>query len=358
MISGVPRCYTRITFASFDARNKAFMSGIYTGSTRLFSVKADPVFKDIHLEHLPAEVPDDVVRQVLGRFGAVHEIDHLKFSGTSVCNGTRLIRMSLASDIPVSIRIMRYPCRVFYVGQPHLCSICRSPDHRAVDCPELRDVCRRCREPDHFARDCPVVVPALPFHVDEEEDDDDDDYVDGKDDDLSADDGDDDESCAGEDFASGDDEVLPLFLLLIQPARSSPKDSVPAYVPTPFPVPAVSPVPASVPMDTSEPFFTDRPQWIARAPEWVLVTLFNRTHSSDTHIGLKKYNFGDVRIALEFGRLTYRFIKETRFHEEDPFYAYLSGTVAHPRKCSFTVADVDLPSLPADVVPSCFPVSY
>ena len=65
----VPKCYVRITFTSFDARNSAFLSGIHVDSTRLFTVEADPVFKDVYLEHLPVEVPDDAIVHALSPFG-------------------------------------------------------------------------------------------------------------------------------------------------------------------------------------------------------------------------------------------------------------------------------------------------
>ena len=105
------------------------------------------------MEHLPAEVPNDAIRAALGPFGTVHEITDLKYSGTSICTSTRLIKVSLASDIPVNLRILHYPCRIFYRGQRRPCAICHSPSHCTGDCP-LHDVCRHCREPGHFARSC------------------------------------------------------------------------------------------------------------------------------------------------------------------------------------------------------------
>ena len=351
----VPRCYMRITFASFDARNKAFMSGIFIDESRLFLVEADPVFKDVYLEHLPVEVEDEAVREALSPFGAVHEICALKHAGTSIWNGTRLVRMSLASEIPVSLRSLRYPCRVFYKGQLRPCSICRSSEHRAVDCP-LRDVCRRCRQPGHFARNCDVLVPvahasSVPDDVPVEVDD--------------------------EVLASGDEEVLrsasppsdsPRRLRsstrladVPAPVPASVPAPVPATVPAPVPVPASVPAsvpaPVPVPMDYSEPVSSNRPQWIKRAPDWIVALLSSVPHSSDTHIWLETYDYGMERLAFDFGRNTYRILKETRNPEVDRFDAYLTRVVASPSASSFAVAAATLPPLPADVVPARFPVS-
>ena len=323
---------------------------------------------------------DDVVCEALGRFGAVNKIVHLKHAGTSVYNGSRLLKMSLASDVPVNVRILRYPCRVFYSGQPRPCSICRSSDHRAFDCP-LRDLCRRCRKPGHFARDCPQVpapsvwgnvsVPTHPaqggddVQSDDVADDDDADDVDFVDDDVSSGDDDDD---VDEEFASGDDEVLQSAPVpSVRPTRSSnvaapasPPVSASPPVPPPAassgPVPASPPVSSPTPMDTSDLVYADRPQWIKRAPEWILERLSKRPHSSDTHISVEEYSSGSVSVAFDFGRLTFRFLKETRFHEEDRFYAILPvlflilcpSAFAAPAKC--------LPPLSADVVPARFPV--
>lgn len=122
-IQFVPRCYVRITFSTFDARSKVFMSGILVDEIPLYMVEADPVFKDVYLELLPAEVDDDVVRDALSCFGAVYEIVSLKHAGTEIQNGTRLVKMSLASEIPDRLRVLNYPCRVFYRGQLRPCSI-------------------------------------------------------------------------------------------------------------------------------------------------------------------------------------------------------------------------------------------
>ena len=51
---------------------------IHVGPTQLYTVEADPVFKDVYLEHSPVEVPDDAVVEAFSSFGAVREITHLK----------------------------------------------------------------------------------------------------------------------------------------------------------------------------------------------------------------------------------------------------------------------------------------
>ena len=373
-IQFVPGYHVRITFSSFDARNKAFLSGIFADSTRLHVEEADPVIKEVTLEHLPVEVPDDTVIEAFRPFGTVHEVSHLKYAGTSIGNGTRLLKMSLASHVPVNFRILRYPCRVFYKGQPRPCSICRLSDHRSVDCP-LRDVCRRCREPGHFARDCskdlnaPAVAsdtPAPPVDVDVDDDDDDgdddgddddagdgDDVDDDDDDDYTNDEDieeDDDEDLSGDDdvLDSGDEEVLSSVPV---PSASLPCDDAPA------PSTVSSSVPCPTPMDTSFPYYCDSPRWIKRAPGWLLNWLHDRPHTSDTHTSIEEYESGSFRVAFDFGRLTYKVLKDDRFFEEDRYFAYLTGAVAHPVVSSFAAAATDLPRLSADVAPAPFPVS-
>ena len=362
-IQFVPKCYARVTFSSFDARNNAFFSGIYAGPTRLFAVEADPVFKDVYLEHLPAEVSDDAVTQALGPFGAVHDIHHLKFAGSSIFNDTRLIRMAMASDIPVNLRILRYPCRVFYKGQPRPCAICRSSDHRAPDCP-LRDVCRVCRLPGHFARACPGIVPAPPPAEDpvshEEEDlvdddvpdvdavdvDDDDVDVESEVDDVPEDDDDDTDYLEDDDiendddedlFVSGDDEVIQAAQVLPPGSSRSSSD-----------------VPEPVPMFTADLIFVDRPTWLKRAPEWIVTALSG--HTSNTHFSFEQYSTGETcYVAFDCGDLTYRFFKDAYFPDELRYDQYISDFVSHPRMSAFGVAAMDLPPLSPDVVPTPFP---
>lgn len=62
--------------------------------------------------------------------------------------------MTIESPIPSRIKILRYPCNVWYVGQPKTCRVCQGKDHEAPHCP-LKGKCLRCRQEGHSARDCP-----------------------------------------------------------------------------------------------------------------------------------------------------------------------------------------------------------
>ena len=323
-IQFVPRHFVRVTFTSFDARNTAFQSGVFIGSVRLFVVEADPKFKDVYLEHLPAEVPDDAVYEAFRPFGSIREIVHLKYAGSHIYTGTRLLKVALASDVPVNLRIVGFPCRVFYRGQPRPCAICRSTAHRTPDCP-LRDVCRVCREPGHFARDCPGVVPVL-------NDDDAPPVADvvPNNDDLGNDD-------TG-DVPNNDD---------LENDDVANDDVQSAQVP--------SPVPEPEPMFTDVPYWEERPTWVQRLPESVR-GLLDPSHSSDTHLSFERYvDRGDIYMAFDFGRCTFKVIKDFRSFEDQRDDVYKYDVLFHPRASQFAAPAVDLPPLSAVVVPARFP---
>ena len=149
----MPDGYVRVTFTSLVARGNALVKGIFLGPNRLRVFEAQKLVRTVFVHRLPFEVSDDDVRSAFEEFGPVHEITPQKFPGSPIFTGSRILKMSLTTAIPVEFRVLRYPCRVFYHSQPRSCSICKVPDHRAPDCP-LRDVCRSCRQPGHFARKC------------------------------------------------------------------------------------------------------------------------------------------------------------------------------------------------------------
>ena len=159
LVSCLQERYVRITLKTFVVHQAVLQSGIAIESSSLTIFEADPVCVEVSIEHLYFEVTDEVLRDALSPFGAILYVRLQKYAGSGVLTGTRILTMSLASDFPVNLRVLRYPCRVFYRGQPRPCPICRDDGHRASSCP-LRDKCRRCLQPGNFAQDCdPGFVP-------------------------------------------------------------------------------------------------------------------------------------------------------------------------------------------------------
>ena len=165
-IQFMPNGYVRVTFTSMEARSEALLSGIFYDSLRLRVFEAQPSVFNVYVHHLPFEVSDRTLEDVLCNYGVIHSVTEQTYPDSPIFNGTRIVKMTVTSPIPANLRVLRFPCRVFYKSQPMSCYICKK-SHRAAECP-LRDVCRRCRLPGHFARDCtndpaaPSPAPAAP----------------------------------------------------------------------------------------------------------------------------------------------------------------------------------------------------
>lgn len=108
----------------------------------------------VYLRDLPAEVPVSFVKAAFSPYGTVHDVTAMEHTGfPGLLNGTRLVKVTLENDIPSTIHIRGFDCRVWYQGQPQACAVCRSYRHRVRECP-LNGLCRRCHQPGHVAREC------------------------------------------------------------------------------------------------------------------------------------------------------------------------------------------------------------
>ena len=320
----VPKRYVRITLKSLEARQAVLQSGITIESSVLTVFEADPATVEVSVEHLPFEVSDQDLRDALSPFGAILDVRLQTFATSGVPTGTRVLTMTLASDIPFNLRVLRYPCRVLYRGQPRPCSICRGDGHRASSCP-LRDRCRLCHQPGHFARDCDYD-PSFVADEDAES------YDEENDDEH-------DESDASDDFASGDEEVVEA-----EPAPSPP--SIPLSVPSSVgkeataavaPAPTCERVPAAAPVvatETEQPdsiasrvkrrverVTTSNFKWIARFPKDFRDAVRESGHSPDSHVIQETFATQDHKIfrvngVLDFGENTYRVLKDIRTFED------------------------------------------
>ena len=160
----MPGYYVRVTFDEFESRQAVFRDGLCIDYVSVPLIEAEQSVRFVYLHHCPVEVPDPVINAVFSDFGAVLDILPVRHPGSDILTGSRIVKMSLQEPIPSKLRVLRFPCRVWYRGQPVSCYICDQSDHVAAACP-LRGLCRSCRQPGHLARDCPGVSESPPAHM-------------------------------------------------------------------------------------------------------------------------------------------------------------------------------------------------
>ena len=115
---------------------------------------ADRPTISVYLHDLPVEIADDSVRSALKSFGDVFSVRSTVYKDfPSICNGTRVLLMSVKQPIPSSLNVLGVTCCTWYPGQPAFCSICRQSGRLPRSCP-LSGLCRRCKQPGHVAREC------------------------------------------------------------------------------------------------------------------------------------------------------------------------------------------------------------
>ncbi|KAL9969479.1 hypothetical protein ACROYT_G021699 [Oculina patagonica] len=152
-IQFVPGFFVRVTFESVRARDNVYSAGLRIGGVEVRLIEAEPSVRFVYLHHCPVEVSDAVVSECFSAYGEVLDIRSCVYGTSDILTGSRILKMCLRDEIPSKLRVLRYPCRVWYRDQPLDCHICGKSGHRAANCP-IRDKCRKCLQPGHFARDC------------------------------------------------------------------------------------------------------------------------------------------------------------------------------------------------------------
>ena len=232
----------RVTFTDAASCDAALSSGVAFRGDRLPVSPVSARSRLVYLRDLPAEVPVPFVKAALSSYGTVHDVTAMEHSGyPGLLNGTRLVKVTLENDIPSTVHIRGFDCRVWYQGQPQACAVCRSYRHRVRECP-LNGLCRRCHQAGHVARECrePRRRPSTVYHeslsvlVDSSE------VVDSNDEAnevefASCDESDDRSSISeGEEvLASGDESVLAEGSVVLPPRRSNPVSTSTSTVSTP-----------------------------------------------------------------------------------------------------------------------------
>ena len=144
----------RVTFDDTVSCDAALSSGVVFRGARLPVSSVSARSRLVYVRDLPAEVPESFVESTLSSYGTVHTVTAMEHTGyPGLLNGTRLVRIVLEKDIPSSLHISGFECRVWYRGQPQACIICHSYRHRVRECP-LNGLCRRCHKAGHVAREC------------------------------------------------------------------------------------------------------------------------------------------------------------------------------------------------------------
>ena len=163
-IQFLPNGVVRVTYKEPAQCDAALACGIRFRGAPLRIAPVDSRTRLVYVRYLPVEVPDDGLKVFLRAFGVVHSCAMQTYPGMrDVSTGTRVVKVTLAKDLPSSARVSGFDVRLWYQGQPQVCPVCRSYGHRVKDCP-FNGLCRRCSQPGHMARQCSFrrssVVPA------------------------------------------------------------------------------------------------------------------------------------------------------------------------------------------------------
>ena len=220
----MPNGVVRVTYQEPAQCDAALTSGISFRGASLRIAPVDSRTRLVYVHDLPVEVPDDGLKVYLRAFGVVHSCSMQTYPAMpEVSTGTRVVKVTLAKDLPSSARVSGFDVRLWYQGQPQACPVCRSYGHRVKDCP-FNGLCRRCCQPGHMADECSFrrssSIPEDPVAgVDPSisEDEDDPDWV------LS--------SASESGPCSGDEEVLRSVPTSVLAARAQ-KRSAPPAVPS------------------------------------------------------------------------------------------------------------------------------
>lgn len=170
-VQSMPNGVFRVTCKSKLAYTWFSTNGLAIRGFQCSVMEAEPSYNVVHLFRCPFEIPDETIGVYLSPFGKILQVKHeTDYDFPSVLTGTLILHMQIASPIPSRVMVKRFPCNVWYRGQPKTCRICHGKDHEAPACP-LKGKCLRCLEEGHTARNChnacgaqtpdaPVVPPS------------------------------------------------------------------------------------------------------------------------------------------------------------------------------------------------------
>lgn len=111
------------------------------GSTlELVAVKANDFVHCVKLFNVPYEVSNDMVVQVIGKYGNIQEIynDTVGEGKWKIPNGNRTVYMEVNGKLPVSLDIAGLKVKVFSTSFTKICFLCGGNDHLINGCRKER----------------------------------------------------------------------------------------------------------------------------------------------------------------------------------------------------------------------------
>lgn len=109
--------------------------------------------KLITVLHLPTELPDNDLSDVLGRYGRVVKMHREKYRDyPTVETGARKVLLEVSGEVPNFVSVRGFQAMCLYVGMRKVCRRCSMEGHFAADCTTPR--CRRCLDYGHEAVTC------------------------------------------------------------------------------------------------------------------------------------------------------------------------------------------------------------
>ena len=161
-VVAIQRCPNRVARVTFEVGGEAakadFVEGksiVVRGVECRVSSPAPPG-ENVLVYHYPYENDDRQVKEALSRFGTIKSVAYQSWTNLEgVHTGTRIVKMDRKDDIPRSLMIGGYRCKIWYRSQAVICDVCSEAGHVAAKCP-VKGNCFHCHQPGHMARDCPV----------------------------------------------------------------------------------------------------------------------------------------------------------------------------------------------------------
>ena len=115
-----------LTYKSSEDCASPVSNGIQYGDVPLRVVAMEPKSRLVYLRDCPVEVLDSAVSGFFPSYEEIHSITHSEYQGMpELRDGTRVVKMTLTRDIPGSVGVAGFDCRVWYRRQPPSCAICK-----------------------------------------------------------------------------------------------------------------------------------------------------------------------------------------------------------------------------------------